>query len=152
MSNRLDLGMYDRNDQLVLIVEVKTKLNASSKWATHLRRNMLAHGTLPHAKFFLLALPDRFYLWVDNNAQSPEQEPTYSIDPQPLLKPYFDDTGLAADRISGETFELIVASLLNKLAQLNNHNQGNAQMQPWLVEPGLLDAISGGHLKHEVAA
>lgn len=151
MSGRLDLAMYDRDDQLVLIVEVKTKLNASNKWAAKLRRNILAHGTLPNAKFFLLALPDRFFLWSNNDALIADQEPTYSIDPQPLLKSYFDDTGLTADNISGETFELIVASLLSRLAQLKKNTQGNGQVQQWLVESGLLDGISGGHLKHEVA-
>lgn len=152
MCGHLDLAMYDRDDQLVLVVEVKTKLNASSRWAATLRRNILAHGTFPNAKFFLLALPDRFYLWQDNDVQIEEQEPTYSIDPHPLLKSYFDDTGLSAHSISGETFELIVASLLGRLAQLKKSTQENGQVQQWLVESSLLDVISGGHLKHEVAA
>ncbi len=62
MSTRWDLAVYDSQHQLVLVVEVKSIAGASPEWAARLRRNILAHGTFPNAPFFLVALPDRFYL------------------------------------------------------------------------------------------
>jgi hypothetical protein len=41
-----DLSIKDRNGQLVLVVEVKRKTNASPDWAAAFRRNILAHGSL----------------------------------------------------------------------------------------------------------
>src|SRR6516164_7075471 len=63
MSTRWDLTAYNRDSQLVLVVEVKSKLDATPKWAAQLRRNILAHGTFPNAPYFLMVFPDRFYLW-----------------------------------------------------------------------------------------
>jgi hypothetical protein len=39
-----DLSIKDRNGQLVLVVEVKRKTNASPDWAAAFRRNILSHG------------------------------------------------------------------------------------------------------------
>ncbi|MDF5714225.1 MAG: hypothetical protein PUP93_10095 [Rhizonema sp. NSF051] len=36
-----DLTVDDRNGQRMLVIEVKTKRNASPEWAAHLRRNIL---------------------------------------------------------------------------------------------------------------
>jgi hypothetical protein len=57
-----DLSLTDRHGKLALAVEVKGKTNASPTWATALRLNILAHGTLPNAPYFLMAFPDTFYL------------------------------------------------------------------------------------------
>lgn len=53
---------YDRDNQLVLLVEVKSKLGAPPEWAARLRRHLLAHGTCPNAQYFPMVFPDRFYL------------------------------------------------------------------------------------------
>ncbi|MDF5733100.1 MAG: hypothetical protein PUP92_35215 [Rhizonema sp. PD38] len=94
-----DLSVDDRNGQRMLVVEVKTKRNASSEWATRLRRNILAHGTFPKAPYFLMVFPDRFYLWID--AGDPlEHEPHYIIDARPILQPYFEQAGVSDEQIS----------------------------------------------------
>lgn len=147
---RVDLMVYDRNGQIVLIVEVKKKLGTSSEWATMLRRNIFAHGALPAAKFFLLALPDRFYLWK-NVASRPELvQPTFEIDSQPLLQPYFDRVGVSIEKITGRSFELIIAAWLDDLLHLETAPEGGDKQKGWIVESGLFEAIRGGHLDHEV--
>lgn len=105
-----DIAAYDRKKQLMLAVEVKNKLGTSSDWAAQLRRNILAHGTYSFPPYFLLALPDRFYLW--NESQKPPElsEPTYSIDARPILQPYFEQVGVEFGKLSGESFELLVAA------------------------------------------
>ena len=151
MDSRLDLAVYNHDDELVLIVEVKTKLDASREWATRLRRNILAHGILPSAKFFLLALPDRFYLWKDAGNNLAEIEPTYTIDARPILAPYFEQAGVAPDQISGVSFELIVSSWLSELVHSDKVPEGDGAARNWLIESGLYNAVVGGRLAHEVA-
>jgi hypothetical protein len=151
MDSRLDLAAYNQDDELILIVEVKTKLDASKEWAAKLRRNIFAHGLLPHAKFFLLALPDRFYLWKDVGNNPTEIEPTYTIDARPILTPYFEQAGVTPDQISGVSFELIVASWLSELVYSGKMPEENGAGRNWLIESGLYNAVAGGRLAHEVA-
>lgn len=151
MDSRLDLAVYSRDDELVLIVEVKTKLGASREWAARLRRNILAHGLFPSPKFLLLALPDRFYLWKDAGNNLVEVEPTYTIDARPILASYFEQAGVAPDQISGESFELVVASWLSELIHSNEMPEGDGVAWNWLIESGLYNAVVGGRLMPEVA-
>ena len=65
-----DLAVYNKDGQLVLVVEVKGKLNASAHWASQLRSNILAHGVYPKAPDFLMVFPDKFYLSSRNNARA----------------------------------------------------------------------------------
>jgi hypothetical protein len=81
IRERVDLMAYDVQGRPTLAVEVKNKRGTSRAWAAQLRRNMLAHGQLPETAFFLLALPDRFYLWKNTSNQLSNIEPTYEIDP-----------------------------------------------------------------------
>ncbi len=109
-SSTWDLLVNNRNGQLTLVVEVKRKIDASPEWAAEFRRNILAHGTFPEAPYFLMVFPDKFYLWSGVESHLDQSEPTYTIDAHPILQPYLEQTGLTADRISGQSLELIVAS------------------------------------------
>jgi hypothetical protein len=150
MSTRLDLVGYDRDDQLALVVEVKKKQDASLDWATQLRRNILAHGTFPNAPFFLLALPDRFYLWKNGVKNQETGDPTYAIDAKPMLKPYLERAGVDAEQISSQSLEFIIAAWLSELAYKKPNELDFSER--WLVESGLYDALAGGHLEYEVLA
>jgi hypothetical protein len=145
-----DLSVSDRNGKLALVVEVKGKTNASPAWATALRRNILAHGTFPNAPYFLMAFPDKFYLWA--GAEAEQSDPTYTIDARPILQPYFDKAGVTADQISGQSLELIVASWLGELLHSRQAPETLDESLQWLVESGLNDALSGGKFEHEAAA
>ena len=58
MKQYADIFAFDRDGQLVLIAEAKSKRGTSINWAAKMRRNMFAHGLMPNAPYFLLALPD----------------------------------------------------------------------------------------------
>lgn len=150
MSTNLDLVGYDSDNQLALVVEVKKKQNASLDWATQLRRNILAHGTLPNTPFFLLALPDRFFLWKNGDKNHETSDPAYTIDAKPVLMPYLERAGVKAEQISHQSLEIIIAAWLSELAQ-KEPNQLDAS-ERWLVESGLYAALVGGRLEHEVVA
>lgn len=148
MSTRWDLTAYNRDNQLVLVVEVKSKLDATPQWAAQLRRNILAHGTFPDAPYFLMVFPDRFYLWKNPGSNHEPIEPTYVIDARPILQPYFEQAGVTADRVSGQSLELIVALWLNEVMH-KTPDELDASKQ-WLIDSGLYDAVAGGSLDREV--
>jgi hypothetical protein len=150
MSTRWDLAVFNRDDQLVLVVEVKNKLNTSPEWAARLRRNILAHGIFPNAPYFLMVFPDRFYLWTNADTKYEDVEPTYTINARPILQPYFEQSGVTADQISGQSLELIVASWLGELIHSDKTPEELSESQQWLIDSGLYAAVAGGRLGHEV--
>lgn len=152
MKQYADILAFDRNGQLALIAEVKNKRGTSSDWAAKMRRNMFAHGLMPHAPFFLLALPDAFYLW-ENTARDLEAiEPTQKIDPRPFLQPYYETSGISPNDLTGRSFEFIVTSWLNQVLRTKSQQDISNGNQDWLVSSGLFDKLAGGHLALEAAA
>lgn len=149
-----DLSVDNRNGQLVLVVEVKSKLNASPEWAARLRRNILAHAhnTFPEAPYFLMVFPDRFYLWTDAEVHLHQSEPTYTIDARPILQPYLEQAGVTADQISGQSLELIVASWLGEIIHSEKAPENMNESQRWLVDSGLYAALTKGKFEHKAAA
>jgi len=149
---KADIVIYDRNGQIVLIAEIKRKTGVSAEWAAKWRRNMLSHGELPDAKFFLIALPDRFYLWK-NAGNAPEPvAPTFEIDAGPVLKPYLDESGISSENISPQGFELIIAAWINSVLHIKIPlNQEENDTRNWITDSGLSEAVNGGYLRHEVA-
>jgi hypothetical protein len=148
MSTNWDLATYDRDNRLVLVVEVKSKLDAPPAWAARLRRNILAHGIFPNAPYFLIVFPDRFYLWKNTDVNQEPIEPTYVIDARPVLQPYFDQAGITADQVSGQSLELIIASWLNEIMHAAPDEIDASQQ--WLIDSGLYTAVFGGSLDQEV--
>jgi hypothetical protein len=149
MSINADLTVYNRDDQPTLLVEVTKKLGASREWAAQLRRNLYAHGTLPRAKFFLLAMPDRFYLWKQNGADLELKEPVYAIDSRPILNPYFERAGVTANKIDGQSLELIIGSWLAEIIYADKRPEDFDDSQKWLIESGLYEAVAGGRFEYE---
>lgn len=65
MSIQADFMVSDRLGQLALVVEAVNILNTTPEWAAKFRHNLPADGLYPDARYFLIALPDTFYLWKD---------------------------------------------------------------------------------------
>ena len=151
MRQYADILAFDRYGQLALIAEVKNKRGASSEWAARMRRNMFAHGLLPSAPFFLLALPDNFYLWKDTDRNLDVIEPTQKIDPRPFLQPYYQNSGISFENLTGRSFEFIVTSWLNQVLRVKSPKVFFGEGQDWLVSSGLFDKLAGGYLETEVA-
>lgn len=147
-----DITVYDKHGKLALIAEVKNKRGTSKAWAANMRRNMYAHNLMPSAPFFLLALPDSFYLWKDAPDTLEMVEPTQQIDPSDFLQPYFEKSGVSPANVTGKSFELIVVSWLNQILRTNNPKDIQTYKQEWLLDSGLFDASTGGHLEFEAVA
>jgi hypothetical protein len=149
MATKWDLTAHDRNNQLVLVVEVKNILDATPQWAAQLRRNILAHGTFPNAPYFLIVFPDRLYLWTNTSLNLDLIQPTYTVDARPIFRRYFEQAGITADKVSGQSFELIVASWLSELIHKTRNELDKSEQ--WLIDSGLYDAMIGASLDREVS-
>jgi hypothetical protein len=147
-----DLSVDNRAGQLTLVVEVKRKTGASPQWAASLRSNILAHGTFPKAPYFLMVFPDKFYLWTGSEAQLDHSEPTYTVDADPILKPYLKQVGVTAEKISDQSLELIVESWLREIIHSENPRKDLDKSQHWVIDSGLYAALAGGEIEHEAAA
>lgn len=96
MEPKFDIAVIDNQGVTILAVEAKVKWGTDSEWASQMRRNLAAHDVLPRAHYYLLALPDRFYLW-NNDGKASHQiwlEPILEIDSVSVLKPYFEQIGI----------------------------------------------------------
>lgn len=152
LVDRYDILINDRNENPVLIVEVKKRFNTSVQWATQLRQNIAAHGLLPDTKFFLLAMPDRFYLWKAVGPHRWHNQPNYSLDPRPFLTHYAEPAGMTLEEISTQSFELIVTSWLIEVMNATRADIQANEHQRWLVDLGLYEVIAGGYLAQGVFA
>lgn len=146
-----DIVAYDNTGKLTLIVEVKNKLGTNSEWAAKMRRNIVEHGYLPNTRFFLLALPDHFYLWKDKYSSGIEK-PTYEINPLVFLKPYLEKPNIKIEKLSEAGFEILITYWLNELLQLSESSENfkKNDNNKWLIESGLLNAIKHGRIASEV--
>jgi hypothetical protein len=101
-----------------------------------------APATAP-CPYFLLALPERFYLWKDAppHLASP---PDYDVDAQQVLRPYLDKLQTPLSRLSENSFEHLLRTWLEDLIRSNVDRTQMVQSDKWLIESGLYDAIKLG--------
>ena len=106
---RVDIAVYSPDRKLQLVVEIKNKLGASTEWATRMRHNLLVHSFIPHVPYFLLVLPDFFYLWTDTTSMNNLAKPDYKIEAAKILAPYLKPTR-SLNNLSGYGLELLTIS------------------------------------------
>jgi hypothetical protein len=152
MLKLADITVYSPDHQLQLVVEVKGKSGATGEWAAQMRRNLLAHSVVPRSPFFILALPDRLYLWK-NGAESAQSRPAdFVVDSTPIVAPYLGDTEIAAEQLSGRDLELIIKSWLSQLTISKISEGVVAPHEKWLLESGLYQAIKDGSVETEASS
>lgn len=149
MRNIADLVAYDHDGQIALIVEAKSRTNTSSAWATEMRRNIFAHGSMPASRYFMLALPDKLYLWKNAGLDPKLVEPTYEINSAPFFKAYYEKARLNPSELGGKTFELIVTSWINELIQSGVPDSIPQEQRNLLISSGLPSALQGGSVAVE---
>jgi hypothetical protein len=139
----VDFVAYDDRGQAVLLVEVKSSHGheTSERWAARFRRNMLAHGTLPAARFFLIATPERMYFWRQDDILSTEEPPQFTLDATKELRPYFEKFGQTPQKTSGQALELIIFSWLSDIAESGLVRVNQDSSLRWLADSGLLGAL-----------
>ena len=78
---------------------------------------MLSHGVLPWAKYFLIATPERLYLWKQERPNLAEVAPEVTIDATKEFQPYFQKLHQEPSDIGPEAFELLVLTWLTDIAR-----------------------------------
>ncbi len=147
--NRVDVAAYSPNGELKLVVEVKASKGVSEDWGGKLRRNLAVHGLVPNTKFFLLALPSHFYLWLD--AQSLEMTPAdYKVPTPDVLQPYLLE--LNSEGLTGQSLELLIVAWLRDLMNSELTRESAGSKLWWLFDSGLFESIHHGSLSVQVAA
>lgn len=145
MTPRPDFVIRSPDDRTLLIVEAKTRVNASAEWAAQLRRNLVVNGVLPPAPYFLLALPDKFFLWKHPDSRQAVL-PDYEFDAEEVLRPYAASLGFPLDSLSGASFEWVVRLWLDDLVR------GDALEQPrWLRASGLDEQLKDAVVSAQAA-
>jgi hypothetical protein len=147
-----DFAVYDRDGQLALTAEVINRLGTTRKWAAEMRYDLLAPGGYPIAPYFLLALPDRFYLWKQARRTVTERMPNYVVDAELLLRRYYEPLGYSTGELSRPAFDLVVSFWLGALTDLEIPAEGLPRHLEWLDESGLLKAVKGGRVVVEALA
>jgi hypothetical protein len=148
-----DIAGYSHDKRLVLVGEVKNKKNTSPNWATQLRRNILAHSDRPPTSdYFLVATPDRLYLWRSAGDSLSFDAPPIEIDARRIFGSYLERAGVAPETASSPAFELVVAAWLADLAQSAELRAKLAAELPALLDSGFLDAIKDGQIALDEAA
>ncbi len=139
-----DVAAYGRDGNLAVIGEAKVRSAPDSTWATALRRNILETESKLRARYFMLAVPDRLYLWPgDANPNAIPQE----IDARETFAPYFRMLGIEPLEIQSPTFGNVVSWWLSDLTQADP-----TKVDARLRESGLVDAVAGGRISRGLAA
>ena len=145
----IDLAAYDKDGQLALVVETKSRLHTSADWAARMRRNLFSHGMVPRSEYFMLAMPDNLYLWHDSRAGGDTTKPDYIINAKPLFKKYLDATIAGAIALSDESLEILVGSWIRDLMARGLPDDLPEPQRSMLIKSGLVDAIKGGRVAQE---
>jgi hypothetical protein len=135
--NNIDFIAYDRDGRVLLLAEAKSRHGTSESWAAGLRRNMLSHGLLPASKYFLIATPERLYLWRQEKPDPSEVPPQVTVDAEKVLKPYFQKLQQEPSKIGPEAFEHLVLAWLKDIARSvtpDRHPPQEDASSQWLAE------------------
>ena len=136
----IDFIAYDADGTVILLAEAKSRHGTSETWAAKLRRNMLAHGVLPRARYFLIATPERMYGWKQESLPLKEVPPEFTIDAQKALAPYFAKLNQNPANISPQAFELLILTWLTDIATAEYGTELDPSLKS-LSESGLLSSL-----------
>jgi hypothetical protein len=149
---RADVAVYSPDGNLQLVVEIKNRPGASAEWVIQMRRNLLVHAVIPLSPYFLLVLPDFFYLWTDAVSVHELAPPAYQIKAADVLAPYLDPSTQALKDLSEYSLELLVTSWLEDLVGTELRRDSVGPHLHWLFDSGLYAAITHGSVTVEATA
>jgi hypothetical protein len=152
MNSKPDIVVYSADHNLLLVVEIKGTPKSDEFWAAKLRRNLIAHGAVPSAPYFLLVVSDHLYLWK-NEISNEAVLPSYSADTKTVLQKYLPKwKNVKHDTVSERGLELAVQSWLSELTMVDRHSSVDEAANAWLEGSGLPEKIRTGEVRTECQA
>jgi hypothetical protein len=143
----IDFIAYDGAGRVVLVAEVKSRFGMSEEWAARFRRNMLAHGRLPEALFFLIATPERMYFWKQNQHGAADEPPGFTIDATKEFKQYLEKLNKTPQAVGEQALELLVLSWLTDIARTGDARVRQDPSMRWLAESGLINSLETARIE-----
>jgi hypothetical protein len=128
-----------------------------------------AHGSVPDVPYFLLALPDTFYLWLDPERKTAKAfvegrrsalgdmalPPDYSVPAWDIVRPYLGRPGGSEPdprELSGYAMRMVLDAFLADILNAKDLTREKAQPNlQWLFDSGLYEAMRGGSFAGAVA-
>ena len=145
-----DIVITTESGEPVLVVEVKNRKSTTRAWAATFLQNLLAHRMMPSARYFLVATPDHLYLWKGITVDREIAKPDYEARSGSLIAVDRNGGGVG---LGARGFESKVANWLAGLSEGRvTQKIDDKQVDEFLVQSGLLDAIRGGRIVLEAAA
>ena len=151
MNSKPDITVYSPDHDLLLVVEIKGTPKSDDLWAAKLRRNLVVHGAVPAAPYFLLVVSDRLYLWQDETS-SEAVLPTYSGDTRTVLQKYLPKWKVNHETLTERGLELAVRSWLSELTSVDGNVPLDGTANAWLQGSGLQEKIRTGEVRAECQA
>jgi hypothetical protein len=142
----IDFIAYDNVGRVILLGEVKSRVGTSGEWAARFRRNMLAHGVLPKAPFFLIATPERMYFWKQDHSGPAEEPPGFTVDATKEFKPYLEKMR-TRQAVGEQALELMVFSWLKDIARTGDERVKHDPSMKWLADSGLIDSLENARIE-----
>lgn len=140
MAVRPDILIQNPDTSPVAIVEVKNRQHLSPDIATEYRRNLLVHGALLRAPYFLLLSQDVGFLWHNGKADCVDMPPSSEFPMGDVMARYLPHL-MPQDRLRGEELRLVILQWLLDLAY---GPPPNGEMpEQTLAHAGFLQAIRG---------
>lgn len=164
-----DTTVMDRTGRPVLAAEARSRFDVSDSWATGTFRNLYAHGSVPDVPYFLLVLPDTFYLWLEPERKAAkafvegrrsalgdaEVPPDYSVPAWDIVRPYLGRPGGRDPdprEVSGYAMRMVLDAFLADILNAKDLTRETAHPNLlWLFDSGLYDAMRGGSFAGAVA-
>jgi hypothetical protein len=146
-SMQLDIVAYSSRGEVVLLAEIKGSRNTDGEWAAQFRRNLLSHGTLPNALFFLIATPEHMYFWKRDDSTADDALPHRTLDTTVVLRRYFDRFKQSPDTLSREALEWMFSYWFDDIIAFGKAGFKDDPSFQWLSDSGFFDALAGGRLQ-----
>ncbi len=133
-----DIVIRNSEGNTVAVVELKNRENLTKDVAMDLRRNLIAHGLVPIAPYFLILSQDSGFLWKDVGLAALDAPPTQEFSMRPVLQRYLPQMD-SKNRLGESTLELLVLQWLNEIAV--NGQQRPEEPERLLASSGFLDSL-----------
>jgi hypothetical protein len=147
-TSRGDLAVRAPNGEMIAVVEVKNREDLSPEVAAALRRNLVVHGFLTDAPYFLLVSQDVGFLWDRRAQHGFDALPTARFPMEPVINRYLPERTVG-DRLRGSELELVVFQWLLDLTETPKDVLGEPERS--LDGSGLLDAMRGARITNPVS-
>lgn len=142
---RPDLALYSPEGTLQMVGEVKRSRDNSATAAASIRRNLLAHGAVPNAPFFLVFLSERLFLWK-NLEEKVDSPPNLSATIVDVLQDYLGERASDPHNLGGESLEIALTAWFRDLATATRTPKQGSEADKVIVDSGLYSLLRRGRI------